>query len=99
VVGGAGDDERRQLLQVIGAGFVEQTDQAVVPSELDAFGADLVVASPGYAPSPALHVWARDRGLAVWGDIELAWRLRDKVVRADGAPADWLLVTGTHGKP
>jgi UDP-N-acetylmuramoylalanine--D-glutamate ligase len=98
VVGGAGDEERRQLLQVIGADFVEQTDQAVAPAELDAFGADLVVASPGYPPRHALHAWAREAGLPVWGDIELAWRLRDKVVRADGGPAEWLLVTGTNGK-
>jgi UDP-N-acetylmuramoylalanine--D-glutamate ligase len=30
----------------------------------------------------------------VWGDIELAWRVRDKV----GTPAEWILVTGTNGK-
>jgi UDP-N-acetylmuramoylalanine--D-glutamate ligase len=34
----------------------------------------------------------------VWGDVELAWRLRDKVVRADGTPAEWVVVTGTNGK-
>jgi UDP-N-acetylmuramoylalanine--D-glutamate ligase len=99
VVGGPGDDERRQLLRVIGAEFVEQTDQAVVPAELPAFGADLVVTSPGYPPHHALHAWAREARLPVWGDIELAWRLRDKVVStATGAPAAWILVTGTNGK-
>jgi len=99
VVGGPGDDERRQLLRVIGAEFVEQTDQTVVPTELPGFGADLVVTSPGYPPHHALHVWAREAGLPVWGDIELAWRLRDKVVSATtGAPAAWILVTGTNGK-
>ncbi|MGN6326380.1 UDP-N-acetylmuramoyl-L-alanine--D-glutamate ligase [Pseudolysinimonas sp.] len=98
VVGGGGDDERRQLLRVIGAEFVEQTDQAVAPPELDAFGADLVVASPGYPPHHALHAWAREAGLPVWGDIELAWRLRDKVVSESGEPAAWILVTGTNGK-
>ena len=98
VVGGPGDQERRDLLRVIGADFVEQTDQAVVPEGLDAFAADLVVASPGYPPHHALHAWARAAGLPVWGDIELAWRLRDKVVGSDGRPADWILVTGTNGK-
>ena len=98
VVGGPGDEERRNLLRVIGADFVEQAEQSVVPVELDAFGADLVVASPGYPPHHALHAWAREAGLPVWGDIELAWRLRDKVVRPDGRPADWILVTGTNGK-
>ncbi|MDF2578508.1 MAG: murD, partial [Microbacterium sp.] len=42
--------------------------------------------------------WARESGIALWGDIELAWRVRDKVVRPDGSPADWLLITGTNGK-
>jgi UDP-N-acetylmuramoylalanine--D-glutamate ligase len=97
VVGGPGDDERRRLLAVIGAAFVEQSDQAVAPPELDAFGADLVVTSPGYPPHHALHAWARERGVPVWGDIELAWRLRDKVAGSDG-PAEWILVTGTNGK-
>src|SRR5690606_33298424 len=31
--------------------------------------------------------------IPIWGDIELAWRLRDKV-RA----AEWICVTGTNGK-
>jgi UDP-N-acetylmuramoyl-L-alanyl-D-glutamate--2,6-diaminopimelate ligase len=30
--------------------------------------------------------------------VELAWRVRDKVLRADGTPADWMLITGTNGK-
>ena len=39
-------------------------------------------------------VWAHEHGVPVWGDVELAWRLRDKA----GAPARWLAVTGTNGK-
>lgn len=99
VVGGPGDEERRRLLQVIGAEFAEQPDQSAVPARLRGFGAELVITSPGYPPHHALHVWARESGLPVWGDIELAWRLRDKVI-APGrdAPADWLLITGTNGK-
>jgi UDP-N-acetylmuramoylalanine--D-glutamate ligase len=99
VVGGPGDDERRALLRVIGARFAEQADQAVVPAELDAFGAELVVTSPGYPPHHALHAWARAGGLPVWGDIELAWRLRDKVLAPGrNTPAEWLFITGTNGK-
>jgi UDP-N-acetylmuramoylalanine--D-glutamate ligase len=37
-------------------------------------------------------------GHRLWGDIELAWRVRDKVLRADGTPAEWVLITGTNGK-
>ena len=36
---------------------------------------------------------ARDRGVPVWGEVELAWRLRDPE-----RPAPWLAVTGTNGK-
>ncbi|WNB84854.1 hypothetical protein [Cellulomonas sp. ATA003] len=38
--------------------------------------ADLVVASPGWAPGTPLLAAARDRGLPVWSEVELAWRLR-----------------------
>ena len=58
---------------------------------------DLVVASPGWAPSNPLLAAATRRGLPVWSEVELAWRLR--VPRAGGAaPAPWLAVTGTNGK-
>ncbi|QTE30658.1 UDP-N-acetylmuramoyl-L-alanine--D-glutamate ligase [Pengzhenrongella sicca] len=58
---------------------------------------DLVVASPGWAPADALLVGALARGIPVWSEVELAWRLR--VPRAGGAgPAPWLAVTGTNGK-
>jgi UDP-N-acetylmuramoylalanine--D-glutamate ligase len=53
---------------------------------------DLVVASPGLRPTDPLLVAAQVRGVPVWGEVELAWRLR----RADAAP--WLAVTGTNGK-
>ena len=58
----------------------------------------MIVASPGFAPAHPVIAWALESGIAVWGDIELAWRVRDKVVRPDGAPADWVLITGTNGK-
>lgn len=98
VVAASGSPERRGMLEVIGAGWLEVPDGTGVPDRLDAFDPELVVVSPGYPPTHPLPRWAEDRGLPVWGDIELAWRLRDRVPRADGRPADWLLVTGTNGK-
>ncbi|MDQ1585645.1 MAG: UDP-N-acetylmuramoylalanine--D-glutamate ligase [Actinomycetota bacterium] len=53
--------------------------------------ADLVVTSPGWAPLHPLLVAAAARDVPVWGDVELAWRLRDPAVA-------WLGVTGTNGK-
>ncbi len=98
VVAARAGDEHRQLLEVIGGRLLQHPDDAGVPEELLLFGPELVVVSPGYHPDHPLLAWAGESGIPVWGDIELAWRLRDKVVRADGTPADWILVTGTNGK-
>jgi UDP-N-acetylmuramoylalanine--D-glutamate ligase len=93
VVAGRADPDRSRLLDVIGARLVVGgTDGA--PAELRDFGADLVVVSPGYPPHHPLLIWADATGLPVWGDIELAWRVRDKT----GTPAEWVLITGTNGK-
>lgn len=54
--------------------------------------ADLIITSPGWSPRTPLLIEAAARGIPVWGDVELAWRLR-----ADDA-APWLAVTGTNGK-
>ncbi len=63
------------------------------------FAPDLVVVSPGLPPRRTRCWPGRPRrACRVWGDIELAWRVRDKVVRADGSPAEWILITGTNGK-
>ena len=39
-------------------------------------GIDLVVASPGLRPTDPLLVDAVERGIPVWGEVELAWQLR-----------------------
>jgi UDP-N-acetylmuramoylalanine--D-glutamate ligase len=56
-------------------------------------GTGLVVTSPGWRPNAPLFAAARHAGVPVWGDIELAWRLRSAK-----NPAHWLCVTGTNGK-
>jgi UDP-N-acetylmuramoylalanine--D-glutamate ligase len=91
------DQEYERLLPVIGARLWTGPLDAV-PQELADFAPEVVVASPGFAPRHPLITWARESGIPLWGDVELAWRVRDKVVRADGRPADWILVTGTNGK-
>ncbi|MGA1828185.1 UDP-N-acetylmuramoyl-L-alanine--D-glutamate ligase [Microbacterium sp.] len=91
------DPEYERLLPVIGVrSWVGALSP--VPGDLQAFTPDVVIASPGFSPAHAVIMWARDAGIPVWGDIELAWRVRDKVVRSDGTPADWVLITGTNGK-
>lgn len=75
---------------------VRDADEPAVAERVVA-GADLVVASPGWAPSTPLLAAARAAGVPVWSEIELAWRLRVERVGARG-PAPWLAVTGTNGK-
>lgn len=94
VVTAKADDERAMLLEVIGAELLEESDLSAPPARLAEFDPELVIASPGFHPDHPLLAWADGRGTQIWGDVELAWRLRDKV----GAPADWIAVTGTNGK-
>lgn len=52
-------------------------------------GVDLLVVSPGVSPRLALLKEAEERGIPVWSEVELAWRLARGPVVA---------VTGTNGK-
>ncbi|WP_309103724.1 UDP-N-acetylmuramoyl-L-alanine--D-glutamate ligase [Microbacterium sp.] len=90
-------EEYERLLPVIGVPL-ELTPLSSVPAALVDFAPEVVIASPGFAPSHPVIRWALEHDIALWGDVELAWRIRDKVVRADGTPAEWVLITGTNGK-
>ncbi|MHB1211045.1 MAG: UDP-N-acetylmuramoyl-L-alanine--D-glutamate ligase [Candidatus Nanopelagicales bacterium] len=79
--------ERAGVLEALGA-RVRLGHDGPLP-----IGTDLVVVSPGLRPSDGLVVDASRSGIPVWGELELAWRLRG----AD-EPAAWLCVTGTNGK-
>ena len=81
--------ERATLLEVLGARVrIGAGATAALPAD-----ADLVVTSPGVPPTAPLIVAAGRRGVPVWGEVELAWRLRDPE-----HPGAWLCVTGTNGK-
>lgn len=86
------DDDRARILDVIGVRLeVHPLDE--VPAGIADDRPDLIVVSPGFRPDHPVLRWAGEAGVAVWGDIELAWRVRDKV-----KSAEWMLVTGTNGK-
>ena len=68
-------------------------DGVVVTDVLPA-GTELVVTSPGWRPDSPLLLDAAAKGIEVYGEVELAWRLS----RDLPAPAPWLAVTGTNGK-
>jgi UDP-N-acetylmuramoylalanine--D-glutamate ligase len=81
--------EKARLLETLGATVrLEPGATAVLPDDVD-----LVVTSPGWRPTAPLLAQAAGRGVPVWGEVELAWRLRDPA-----QPAPWLAVTGTNGK-
>ncbi|MEU8620034.1 UDP-N-acetylmuramoyl-L-alanine--D-glutamate ligase [Streptomyces sp. NPDC048623] len=85
-----GDDERSraQAAELEAAGItVRLGDGATLPA-----GTELIVTAPGWQPDKPLFQAAQAAGVEIWGDVELAWRLRGP----DAAP--WLAVTGTNGK-
>ncbi|MGY3201118.1 UDP-N-acetylmuramoyl-L-alanine--D-glutamate ligase [Streptomyces sp. TE5632] len=85
-----GDDARarEQAAELEALGIaVRLGDGATLPD-----GTELIVTAPGWKPDKPLFMAADEAGVPVWGDVELAWRLR----RPDAAP--WLAVTGTNGK-
>ncbi|MFD5053785.1 UDP-N-acetylmuramoyl-L-alanine--D-glutamate ligase [Streptomyces tendae] len=88
-----GDDERARAqaaeLEALGV-TVRLGDGDTLPE-----GTELIVTAPGWKPTKPLFTAAGQAGVPVWGDVELAWRLRG----LDGRkPAPWLAVTGTNGK-
>ncbi|MGO2665483.1 Mur ligase family protein, partial [Mycetocola reblochoni] len=94
VVAPEGESERARLVPVIGAELLVDPLGDVVPAGLIDFAPEVLVVSPGFTPRHGVVRWAAESGVPVWGDIELAWRVRDK----HGDPAEWILVTGTNGK-
>ncbi|MGQ4384194.1 UDP-N-acetylmuramoyl-L-alanine--D-glutamate ligase [Streptomyces sp. SAS_270] len=88
-----GDDERTRTqaaeLEALGV-TVRLGDGATLPE-----GTELIVTAPGWQPDKPLFAAAAAADVPVWGDVELAWRLRDQDGRK---PAPWLAVTGTNGK-
>lgn len=84
--------QRAQILEVLDAQLhLGDGAESALPVPADEI--DLVVTSPGWPPHQPLLAAAAAAGIPIWGDVELAWRMRP---RAGGAP--WLLVTGTNGK-
>lgn len=78
--------ERATILEILGA----RIELGTPPVAAD--DCQLLIVSPGVPPHAEVIRGALDRGIAVWGELELAWRLRGQDA------ARWLFVTGTNGK-
>jgi UDP-N-acetylmuramoylalanine--D-glutamate ligase len=79
--------ERAEILDVIGV-KVMLGHSGPAPE-----GTDVLVVSPGLRPTADIIADALSRSIPVWGELELAWRLRDRQTAAA-----WLVITGTNGK-
>ncbi|CAN7474623.1 UDP-N-acetylmuramoyl-L-alanine--D-glutamate ligase [Knoellia sp. LjRoot47] len=82
--------ERARILEILDAELRFGPEHV---SRMPSDPVDLVVTSPGWAPTQPLLAAAAEAGVAIWGEVELAWRMRP----SEGA-APWLTVTGTNGK-
>ena len=87
----ADDDsqEKATLLEILGVTVRLGTGATQALPET----AQLVVTSPGIPPAAPVFARAAELGLPVWGEPELAWRLRDPE-----HDTPWLCLTGTNGK-
>jgi UDP-N-acetylmuramoylalanine--D-glutamate ligase len=86
-------DNHRAMLDALGVEYVLAEDEAAMVAKANDFAPDVIIVSPGINPRHPIVAWAQGAGVPVWSDMELAWRVRDKV-RA----AEWILITGTNGK-
>ncbi len=85
---GVTENERARVLEILGVTVWLGAATVDLPR-----GTDLVVTSPGWRPTAPLLQAADSADVPVWGEVELAWRLRDL-----DRPAPWLAVSGTNGK-
>lgn len=85
--GGDAERERATILEILDATV------RLGPGATSALppGTQLVVTSPGWRPDAPLLAAAASAGVPIWGEVELAWRLRDPAT-------PWLALTGTNGK-
>lgn len=78
--------DQAELMRVLGADVRVGPGSAVeLPGDTD-----LLVVSPGWR-GPLIEQ-ARERGVPVWSEVELAWRLRQS---PDPRDSPWLVVTGS----
>ncbi len=86
---GSGDvqKEHATVLEILGA-KTYLNYQGEIPSQTN-----LLIVSPGVKPGSQIINEAKSKNIEIWGEFELAWRLRNI-----DFPAPWLFVTGTNGK-
>lgn len=81
------------IIEVLGVPLLV-APAAELQTSIEEFSPDLLVVSPGIAPSNLIVARATAKNIPVWSDIDLAWRLRDRFANNQ----EWICVTGTNGK-
>ena len=94
VVADTADPVIVDVVEVLGIELFIDTSQSNLQHRVEAFKPDLVVVSPGIPPSNLIVAKAKENNIPIWGDIDLAWRLRDRF----GDTQEWICITGTNGK-
>lgn len=94
VVAESADADLLDVLDVIGVAHVTGAAAKGLPLAATEYRPDVIIVSPGVRPEHELLSWAAENEVAVWVDIDLAWRLRDKTPKI----AEWITITGTNGK-
>lgn len=94
VIADKADEKYLEILDVLGIEAVIGKDSETVSKKCSEFGATVVITSPGITPDNELLVQAQNTDVAIWTDIDLAWRVRDKF----GKASQWICITGTNGK-
>ncbi len=85
---GEATSDKGRLLETLGADVrLGPGSTAVLPDDVH------LVITTGWSPRTPLLVQARQRGIPVWSEVELAWRLS-----RPRRPVPWLGITGTNGK-
>ena len=87
------DAQHADLLEVLGINFLQGRSEEEVIAAVSAFEPTGAIVSPGIKPSNFLVEWFEKNGTWIMGDVELAWRVQDKV-----RSPQWILITGTNGK-
>lgn len=99
VIAESADEQHLDILDVLGVNYLVGDIAKQLSQELIDHRPEVIITSPGIRPDNWLIQWAAENDIAVWVDIELAWRLRDKASLTVGGPVpEWICITGTNGK-
>jgi UDP-N-acetylmuramoylalanine--D-glutamate ligase len=88
-------DDVVRIAEVIGATVLVSSDEQARVAAALGHGADLAVVSPEIAGDDVVAVALVEAGVAVWSDVDFAWRVRDKT----DVVAQWVLVVGETDGP